>query len=338
MKILLLQLKRIGDLILTAPALQAVRRCHPEAHLTLCVMEAAAGLAPACAMVDEVLVLHRKGNNLPFWSKLALRQYDICLDFTGNDRSAFISLLSKAHRRITFAKVSKSYFRPLFYNEFVQSSVRERHTIDRQLDLVKPLGVTPPPQGEEPEEPDFGLVIPPRHQESARQLIANEGITDGLYAIVHPGTARTEKYWCPQKWATVIDHCQTQRGLPCIITGSPDPYENEHIAAIGKALRSPFRNLAGKMDLPTLAALIRHASLLVSMDSAPVHLGAVFGTRQVSLFGQTNPYHWRPRHPRAATLLAGHENALAEFSPHFERRPLSDLSTQAVIGAISNLF
>lgn len=335
MKILFLQLKRIGDLILTAPALQAVRRQYPEAHLTLCIMETAAGLTPACAMVDEVLVLRRKENNARFWAQLALRQYDLCLDFTGNDRSAFISLLSKARRRITFAKVSKSYFRPLFYNEFVQSSVRERHTIDRQLDLLKPLGIAPLAPGE---EPDFGLCIPPRNQESAQQLLANEGITDGVYAVIHPGTARTEKYWCPKKWATIIEHCQTQRGLPCVITGSPDPYENEHIAAIGAELRSPFRNLAGKMDLPTLAALIQQATLLVSMDSAPVHLGAVFGTRQVSLFGQTNPYHWRPRHPRAATLLAGHESALADFSPHFERRPLSDLSTETVIDAISNLF
>ena len=108
--------------------------------------------------------------------------------------------------------------------------------------------------------------------------------------------------------------------------------------AIGAAMRTPFRALAGKTDLLLLAALIARARILLSMDSAPVHLGAAFGTPQVSLFGETNPFQWRPRHSRSAVLMAGCEEPLQEFTPDFTPRPLKDLSTKAVIAAIESIF
>ncbi len=148
-----------------------------------------------------------------------------------------------------------------------------------------------------------------------------------------------EKYWEPQRWAAVIDHCQETLGLPCLLTGSPDAFEQQHLAAIKAALRTPARDLSGKLDLPVLAALIARARLLLSMDSAPVHFGAAFGTPQVSLFGQTNPFHWLPRHDRARTLLASAPDAdEGAFSPRFARAPLSELSTQRVIDAIGSLL
>jgi len=335
MKILILQLKRIGDLILTTPPLVALREHFPQAHLTLCVMEGCAGLLPAIPGVDETLVVKRRGSNAALWWKLARGRFDLCLDFTGNDRSAFLSLLSKANRRLAFGWVRKSAFRPLFYNELVDSSVRENHTVDHQLDLLRPLGI----EARGAAAPPVTLLLPPESRQRASSLLCEVGLGDchGKYVVAHPGTARAEKYWEPERWAAVIDHCQEKLGLPCVITGSPDAFETAHIAAIQAAMRTPARDLSGKMDLLVLAALIERASLLVSMDSAPVHFGAAFRTPQVSLFGQTNPFHWHPRHPSAVTLLAGDSGAGA-FAPRFHRKPLSDLSTQRVIDAIGSLL
>lgn len=336
MKILLLQLKRIGDMILTTPVLAALRAHYPEAHITLCVMESCRGLLPALPDVDEAIVLSHKGGNAAIWGKIAMSSYDLCLDFTGNDRSAFLTLLSKASRRIAYHWVRKSTFRPLVYSEFVDSSVRENHTVDQQLALLRPLGIPPPASAEAIPLIPFGLKIPLAAHEQATQLLAEAEIS-GPFAVIHPGTARAEKFWLPERWAAVIDHCQSTLGLPCVLTGSPAPFEKAHIASIGECLRTPLHDFSGKMELLTLAALIERAHLLVSMDSAPVHFGAVFRTRQVSLFGQTNPYHWHPRHPRSITLLAGQAAPITRFATHFSRRPLSDLSTESVINAIASL-
>jgi ADP-heptose:LPS heptosyltransferase len=332
MKFLVLQLKRIGDLILTTPALVALRERYPQAKITLAMPEGSASLIPALPAVDEVLIHRRRGRNAKLWTKLAMSHFDVCLDFTGTDRSAFFSFLSKAEQRVTFQWVKKSPYRLLFYNRFIDSSVRENHTVEHYLDLLKAVDI-------QARNVPVTLNIPSQARANAAELAADAGVNiDSPFAVVHPGTARPEKFWLPERWAAVMDHCQNGLGIPCLLTGSMDVTEREHMAAIQKRLHSPYRDLSGKLDLLTLAALIEKAYLLLSMDSAPVHLGAAFGTRQVSLFGETNPFHWRPRHKRAAVLLAGNEQPLWEFAPRFSRRPLSDLSTQAVISAIGSLL
>ena len=330
MKILVLQLKRIGDLILTTPALAALRKRFPEARITLCTDSACSTLAVAMPFVDDVLVFRRRSGDCALWTRLALERFEVCLDFTGNDRSAFFTLLSKARRRIAFSAVRKTTFRPLVYSEFVKSSAKRNHTIDRHLELLKPLGI------EEADSP-VTLHLPESAFENAAGLLKEVGITEP-FAVVHPGTARPEKYWLPERWAAVIDHCQGVLGIPCVLTGTLAPGERPHIDAIRTSLRTRCHDLAGKTDLLVLAALIARCRILLSMDSAPVHFGAAFGTPQVSLFGETNPFQWRPRHERAAILMAGHAEPLREFSPHYTPRPLSDLSTESVIAAIRSLL
>jgi len=330
MNILALKLKRIGDLILTTPALVALRQAFPDAHLTLCIMENCAALVPAMPYVDEVLVFRRHRSNARLLARLATGRFDVCLDFTGNDRSAFFTVLSHAPRRITFGWVKRSKHRPLAFNEFVDSSVRENHTVDHHLDLLAPLGIE---RGNVP----ITLELPPSADDDVSRLLADAGI-DGAYAVIHPGTARAEKYWVPQRWAAVIDHLQGELGLPCVITGGLDAFEQTHIQAIRKEMRTPWRDFSGKMDLLGLAATIRRASLLLSMDSAPLHFGAAFQTPQIALFGETNPFAWRARHEKALVLCAGQPEPVTRFEPRAKPRPLSDLSTDAVIGAITHLL
>ena len=226
----------------------------------------------------------------------------------------------------------KSGFRALFFNEFVDSSVREQHTIAHHLALLQPLGV------EAPQTP-ITLHLPAEAGERAARLLAEAGIDPGCrFAVIHPGTARAEKYWVPERWAAVIDHCQGELGLPCVVTGGAAEMEQAHLLQIQAAVRTPWRDLSGKGDLLTLAALIQRAALLLSMDSAPVHLGAAFQTPQISLFGVTNPFHWRPLHARSVVLLAGQSGPLTRFEPRTHSRPLSEVSTDDVTGAINSLF
>jgi len=329
MKILALKLKRIGDLILTTPALVALRQAFPDAHLTLAIMENCEGLIPAMPFVDEIFVFRHHRVNAKLLAQLTLGRFDVCLDFTGNDRSAFFTFLSRAPRRITFGWVKRAPRRALAFNEFVESSVRENHTIDHHLDLLAPLGI---PRREVP----VTLDLPWSAHEDVSRLLAEAGI-DEPFAVVHPGTARAEKYWVPERWAAVIDHCQGVLGLPCLVTGSRDPFEQAHLQAIAAHLRTPWRDFSGKLDLMGLSELIRRASLLMSMDSAPVHLGAAFHTPQIALFGETNPFAWRPRHDRALVLYAGSPEPLTRFEPRARPCPLIELSTDAVIAAIGSL-
>ena len=85
MNILLIQLKRIGDLILTTPAIAALRERFPEATLTLVVSPSAEQLLPAISGIDRVFVVRGKADDALDWIGLTLTRFDYCLDFTRND-------------------------------------------------------------------------------------------------------------------------------------------------------------------------------------------------------------------------------------------------------------
>ncbi len=345
MRILVLQLKRIGDLILTTPALWALRQNLPKAHIVLAVEAGSRELLPAIDYVDDLLVHERHGQNPGTWRHLLLRHYDLCLDFTCTDRSALFAVLSKASRRVTFESVQRSRFRHVFYNEFIPSSVRESHTIDHHLHLLRALNLPIPTCA------PIVLHLPEWAPRKADQLLAEAGIPDpsalpnhqssisdrqSQFILVHPGTARPEKYWPPDRWAEVIQWCESHLGLPCILSGSADGHEQSHLAAIRKACPSfpRRRDLSGRLDLLTLAALARRSSLVLTVDSAPMHLAGAFGVPQVALFGPTNPFHWRPRHDRAIILQSHGPTAPPDFRPQHPGGPMTEISTQAVIDAI----
>ena len=331
MKILLLQLKRIGDLILTTPAIAALSQSFPDAHLTLVVSNECAQLLPAISNVDRILIARRNLRDLGVFSSIACKKFDYCVDFTRNDRSAFLTLLSGARRRIASYRVrdqSKTCAR--LYTELVGVRVRDRHTIDYDLALLEPLGVHAAPTSPE-------LNLPQAAHENADALRRDSKITRP-YLILHPGSARHEKLWEPERWAEAIEHFSQNNDFDLVLTSGPFAEEQGHVAAITKQTRKQIIDLSAKTDLLTLAALIARAQLLVTVDSAPVHLAAATHTPQVILFGPTNPFHWRPRESPALILQGKSGVPMTDFGPVQPRFAMSEISTQAVISAMESLL
>lgn len=330
MEILAVQLKRIGDLILTTPALTRLRERNPQARITLVIEEGCQTLVPALAMVDHVWVYKRRQGNWKIWSKLITRHWDQTFDFTSTDRSALMTFCSKAAVRKAFSRAGRKTHRRWIYNSYVDSPVRNRHTVDHHLDLV-----TEPGEGSESAAP--GLVLPEWCEKKSGQLLESVHLSSP-YFIVHPGTARLEKYWQPLAWAEVIAKLREKTGLPALVTGGPDPVEQEHARKIESAFGEPLPLLVGKLDLLTLAALIKKSTFFLGVDSAPMHLAACMETPTVALFGPTNPFHWRPRHAAARVLLAGEEGPMTEFSPRSPRRDLSLITPEQVVRAAESLL
>jgi ADP-heptose:LPS heptosyltransferase len=330
--ILVVQLKRLGDLILTTPALNALRKIFPEAQITLLIDHHSAELAPAIADVNEVLIYNRNAS-FNLWLDLARRGFDLCLDFTGNDRSALVSFLSKAAQRVGFSFVAKRAIRSWVYTDLVQSVVREKHTVDHYLDLVRSLGDSGSAAGR------VSLDLPDSVERSAETLRREIGLP-ARYFVVHPGSARPDKYWLADRWKAVIAHAQKRLGIPCLITGGRNPAELQHVRDIlaGTYHRSTIFNLAGKVDFLLSAAMIRGATLFVGVDTATAHLASAFRRPELVLFGPTNPFHWHPMHPHAAVVRAGFEGPLDHFEPRQKALPMSELSTEAVIRAMEVLL
>ncbi len=341
-RLLVLQLNRIGDLVLTTPALNALREIWPLSHITIALSEACQELVPALPKIDSVLIFNRKLRlNRRLFSQLLTGQFDVCLDFTGTDRSALLSLASRARKRVAFSSARKGPIRALIYQQFVQVPVNPAHEIDRMFQLIRPLGVPPPLADLHPI-----LNVPPIARQRIARLLRECGVP-GDFALIQPGSAATEKYWLPERWAEVILALQHKHQLPCVLTGGPDPFEQDHLRAIQTALAVlgsgplplPLVTLAGQLDLALLTALVERSRLIVSCDTAVVHMASAFRRPQVTLFGPTNPFQWRPRHDQSRVVSAALQGGvLTCFDPNSPSAPMSAITTSAALAACAELL
>jgi predicted lipopolysaccharide heptosyltransferase III len=329
--ILLLQLKRIGDLVLTTPVIAALRDKFPEAVLTLIVSREGAPLLPAITSVDRMYVIHRKLSDVKIFRAVAREKFDYCIDFTGNDRSALLAWLSGAQKRIAsnWTRI-QSKFRAGAYNEFVADRVSDLHTIDFHLSLIEPLGIR------DASNP-IKLQVPAAAREKANEIRRAHKI-DHPFVIFHPGSARMEKFWHAQRWVEVIDYARTVLKFTPVLTSGNSALEQRHIAEIKSKLTQPVVDLSGKIDLLTLTALVEQARMIVTVDTAPMHLAAATETPQVVLFGPTNPFHWRPRQSSALILHGRSMAPVVEFTPEQPRHSMNDISTEAAINAMNSLL
>jgi len=330
LNLLLIQLKRIGDLILTVPAIAALRKAFPAANISLVAAYGSRELLPAIPGLDRTYVARGRVSDAPQFFAVAKAKFDCCLDFSRTDRSAFLTFLSGAERRITYDTIRRERLRQLSYNEFVPSQVRFIHTIDHHLALLGPLGVHNVSR-------EICLKLPATTKARVAEIIANTGLGND-FVVLHPGSARAEKFWVARRWAEVADQMFENGQLRCVLTGGKLRIEREQIARIKAHLRHPIVDLSGELDLLLLGGLLQRARLLVTIDSAPMHLAAAFGTPQVALFGPTNPFHWRPRSTPATILQGGNPAPVVDFVPKQPPCSMKEISTAAVIDAMQALL
>src|SRR6059058_3270022 len=252
-KILLLQLKRIGDLILTTPAVTALRESFPDAQLTIVVSSECADLLPAVPNVDRTLMARRNPRDLALFFSVAASRFDCCIDFTRNDRSAFLALLSGARERVVSYRVhQQAKMRARAYTDFVPIRMRDVHTIDYNLALLEPRGI----QTVASRAPC--LHLPQMAHERAGALRRDSKITRP-YVILHPGSARREKLWEPERWAELVKYFGQNNDFDLVLTSGASGDEQAHVATITKLTQKQTIDLSAKTDLLTLAALIAQA-------------------------------------------------------------------------------
>lgn len=330
-RILLLQLKRIGDFILTAPAVATLRRAHPNAEIVAVVPSSVAGLACCFPGITSVRAYAPRTLNLRTWATIAAGAWDWCFDFAGTDRTAFMTRLSRAKRRAGYRKFADSTSKQLAYSQLCEASVRDLHTVDFHLALVAESA----PQATESaaSRPADVFRLPAEVATQMQTKLRDEGVRD-RFAVIQAGSARQEKFWLADRWAEVARTMAEEKGLQVVLTGLDDATERAHLAELRQALKVPFIDLTGRLSLLETAAVIAAADIVLGVDSMAMHLAAMFEKPQVVLFGPTNAFHWRPRHPGAVVVQASENGVATHFVPKAAGAPMNLISTATVTGAM----
>jgi len=291
-RILVIKLKQPGDVLVSTPVLAALKEAWPEARVSYLVRRGTEEMVADHPLLDGLLILDRgEATWRQAWGSVRdLRRphFDLVLELSGGDRAAFYALLSGARERIGFAHPRQPLWqRRLSFTRLLPRPPVKMHMVDYNLQAVRALGL-------EPQNPRLQFYWSPRVETRIQELLSSLKLAPGAFVVMHPGAGWRFKCWTPAGYARVLEALQGDRRLPVVLTGTRAPHEQELLAAIlGEAGVTPI-NLAGRLNLKELGALISQARFFFGVDSAPMHLAAAVNTPAVALFGPSGDFNWRP--------------------------------------------
>ena len=290
--ILIAKLKHHGDLLTTTPLISAVKKAWPGARLSYLVNPGSEDLVRYHPDVFEVLTVPRQGGLGPqigLIRMLRSRNFDLVLELSGGDRGAFLSWISGAPVRVGYKPKKNRIMldRRIFFTHQVTTVVESVHTVEYHLDALRVLGV-------EPGRPALSLKWPTEAEDHIHTLLSQGDVDpDAPYAVVHPSSRWMFKAWRPEGNAEVLDYLM-DRGLPVVVTAAPEDKEMDFVGKMLAGARHAPLNLAGRLNLAELAALIGQAGLFFGVDSLPMHMAAATNVPAVVLFGPSGEHMWGP--------------------------------------------
>jgi lipopolysaccharide heptosyltransferase II len=299
--ILLVRLRQIGDVVFTTPAVHALRRRFPEAHLTYLVEPAAAPVVEGNPHLNEVLVAPRRSGlgglagDFALGRRLRARRFDLAIDFHGGPRASLLTWLSGAPVRIGYEVAGRSWM----YTRRVARSrtLLPRHSVVNQWDLVAALDIPPPDPSTAPTEMRGDRAAAAAVDE--RLARAGVAAADPL-VVVHVSAGNPFRRWPFEHFVELIAALATQdRARRIIVTSGPS--EEAAAARVIAAARdrlaadAPQRVLScGEFSLVELRALLDRAALYIGGDSGPLHVASTTAVPIVGLYGPTLPERSAP--------------------------------------------
>lgn len=286
-KILVAQLRHLGDVLLTSPVFTALKKALPDAEIDAYIYEEAKPLLEGHPAVSELIGYDRKWKKEKFWKKIfhegrllwkmRKKRYDCVISLTEGDRGALVAKLSKARIRVGFTPKGK--WQKKLYTHLVKRTPGLKHTVERNLDAVRRLGIFP-----SWEERELFLQVPKRAEKES-------------FVLIHPTSRWRFKCWPMEKMRELVQWLLKQ-GKQVVLTSGPDEMEQEMVSHIARGLN--VKNLAGKISLKELGALIDESELLICVDSVPFHMANALKCPVLAIFGPTSDVTWGPwRNPQA---------------------------------------
>ncbi|WP_439640856.1 glycosyltransferase family 9 protein [Nevskia sp.] len=277
--ILVICMRRLGDVLLCTPLIASLRRAYPQARIDALVFKGTDGVLEGNPDLDHCLTMPAGSRKLPFpW-----RSYDLAITTQANDRPHLIAFLAGRVRAgiVPGPQTLAERWKRWHCRYRVDNDPVHRHTVEQALKLADALCIARYPD-----------VVPPCGS-AALPIRADQG----AYAVLHLAPMFRYKAWPTAHWAELASQLR-QRRLRVVISGGPAASDR----ALGDALRAllppdgdaALVDVIGQLKLGDLANLIRGAALFVGPDTSVTHLAAACGVPVVTLFGPTNPEVWGP--------------------------------------------
>ncbi len=294
-KILLLRPRRMGDIILTTPALKALRSLLPLAHISYLVETPYARLIEGNNLVDEVIAIQPRPSFAAFLAiikKIRKKKFDAVIDFHGGPRCALFVLTSGSPLKIGYETKYKAWvYDYRVPRSYVSGPV---HSVVNHLNLVRILN----PKISE----DYSLQVPPPQLEEKRKIEIfwkQLDLSSRRVAAVHISAGNQFRDWGTNNLVSFLKHLVSLSVTPLLIGSREDKLREKEIL---KNFKGEVISLVGETSLGELMAVLERVDLFVGPDSGPMHLAAALNKPIVALFGPTIPAHFAPWKARAIII------------------------------------
>ncbi|KAA0257370.1 lipopolysaccharide heptosyltransferase II [Deferribacter autotrophicus] len=284
MKILVFNPSFIGDSILTTPLIKALKHFYPDSKIDFCVRPESAPLFKNLKFIDEVIIFDKrkteKGvrNLFRFAKKLKEKNFDLIISCHKSLRSTLINYFANPNKSISFKESTLSFL----YTKTINRDM-SLHEVERNLLLLKPLlkninfqeikKIAGKP------EVSYDDILYIKIKKFLKASFPNRKIVGIAPASVWP-----TKMWPAEYFSKLIEKLYKNNYIPIIFASKNEiPVVNK----IKTYTSTPFINLAGKTSILELSTWIKSVDLLISNDSAPLHISVAHNKPVVAIFGPT---------------------------------------------------
>jgi heptosyltransferase II len=280
-RILIIQTAFLGDVILSTPLIKALRELFPNSFISFLLIPETKNVLENNPHLNEILVYDKRkkkglGSFFQILAKIKERIFDLAIIPHRSLRSALLAYLSGIPQRIGFNKSTGSF---LFSQKVVYPL--NVHEVDRNLSLLSSFDF-------HQSDTTPGLFPSPEDFSYARELLHDAGMGEENKIVgIAPGSVWATKRWLPERFAEVADLLIKKAGAKVVFLGSEED-QKLCLELANQMVEKPVI-LAGKTNVLQSAAIISFCKVVLSNDSAPVHISSAMKRPVVVIFGSTIP-------------------------------------------------
>jgi len=284
LKVLIIQLRQLGDILLTTPVIRALKDHAPDAQVDFMTYPMGKLIIPGNSLVRRHVIAPQQGvgQALRFLREIRRERYDVVLDFMATPRSAVIARLIPADKRIAFQTT-----RAPFYSVVMPRGIGNQYIVREKFELLKPIGVL---------APDVRMMLP--WKDSDAQVVSSLMRECSSFAnakrrvMLSPTHRRQERQWPADRWAELALWLERSQQASVLWAWGPgEEQEIEHLIKLssGAGVKIP------KTTFRELAAITANCDLFIGNSNGPSHVAVAVNTPSLQLHGPTSATSWCPQ-------------------------------------------
>lgn len=322
----------MGDVLLTTPALRALRRAFSEARISVLVTVSGEAILKGNTNVDEIIVLDKSS----LWSQANMipvvrrKKFDLVIDFLCNPRTAIIAFFSGAPRRLGYdvrmRKIAYNLRKPR--DEYRDGKKVVKYAAQVNVDMLRCLGI-------ESVEAELDFKVSDAAQNRMDEFLRSHFVERKKLVAICPAGTWPAKTWEVEKFAALADRIASEIGHKVVILWGPGEKE---LAQRMSHLMKTSGIIACETGIDEVSALIRRCTLFVSNDSGLKHIAVALGTPTVTIFGPTNPMTWNPPRPMHRAVYADVDCLFCDKNACEDMRCMKELGAEAVFSAVREVL